>query len=280
MWNDRIMGVLGGPRGVFELDNSDHTVGSFIRRQDAAEILGNDERDLASLKFRIVDNVEVIDERSLHTAWNKGAIPNAIPVGKPQRSLNELILTRVMKRAFPTSTVEHQVPVATKRQKHIDLKISVPGYSPLFVEFEGPYHFYPFRPGRVVAEPFKRKREVEDATGIEVVNWPFWIHECEQNVRALFDPKIAGIGALWSTNILFGDFVFDDSAAVIEAMTARFNAVDEAGYGYFYEPNARGMAKPEHFLVGQIAAGRAHRSRLLPRGHEDESRWLPATLRE
>ena len=124
----------------------------------------------------------------------------------------------------------------------------------------------------------ERKRIVEDAKGIEVVNWAYWIQRCASNVEALFDRKTKGYGALWSTNVHFGDFYFDDSANIVEAINNRFNADHGGGYGYFYGPNTLGRNNPEHPIVNKIANGKESVQRLLPKVFVDRKRWLPERL--
>lgn len=72
--------------------------------------------------------------------------------------------------------------------------------------------------------------------------------------------------------------MFNDSAALIEQFTSRFNAVDNDGYGYFYGPNTRGRDNPQHPIIDQIHAGLEGPSLLLPKGYTDELRWLPRVL--
>ena len=45
------MRILGKPQGVFDLNNSDKSVGSFLLKRDVCEILNVSESDLTSLKF-------------------------------------------------------------------------------------------------------------------------------------------------------------------------------------------------------------------------------------
>jgi hypothetical protein len=58
----------------------------------------------------------------------------------------------------------------------------------------------------------------------------------------------------------------------------RFKAVDEAGYGYFYEQNSKGRIKPEHPILKQILKGKKEKNLLLPKGYIDESYWLTDVL--
>ncbi len=265
------MAILGEAHGIFSLKNSDIYVGSYLSKEDIKQFLGVNDADLASLKFKNIDGVEAIDERSVQKAWYQGQISNAPPI--ESSSLDEHILLFIVRKALPGCTIERQAKV--KRFK-MDLKITYEDKS-LFVEFDGPSHFAISRYGPPKHEPFRKKKIVEDETGIEVVNWAYWIQRCESNVKVLFDKNIKGYGALWSTNVHFGDFYFDNSAEIIEAINNRFNA-DRDGYGYFYGPNTVGRNNPEHPIVEKIMSGAERVERLLPKGYKDKNRWLPKKL--
>ncbi|MGP9489249.1 hypothetical protein ACT3R5_11820 [Glutamicibacter sp. AOP5-A2-7] len=275
------MATLGKPSGTFRLDDSDNHVGSYIRREDVKSILQIDDEALGEISFQARDGEEVIDENVLHKKWKELAKKGKVLGDLSKASLNELIVAEVCRRAIPGAKVEHQVEVLnqrTRRKNRLDLRLSVPGFEPLFIEFDGPYHFIPFRPGQMVNDPWQRKRDIEDATQMEVVNWPYWIHECETNVRALFNPEIKGFGSLWSTNIHFGDFVIDNPADVIEKMSSRFNAGGSEGYGYLYEGNPRGVIKPEHPVIKKILDGKEQVERIIPKNAADPERWIPKQL--
>jgi hypothetical protein len=112
-----------------------------------------------------------------------------------------------------------------------------------------------------------------------VVNWAYWIQRCTSNVKALFEPQIVGYGVLWNTEIHFGDFIFDNSAEIIEVITKRFNAVDNSGYGYFYGSNTRDRNNSEHPIIEKIKSGKERIERVLPRGYTDRNYWLPEKLK-
>ena len=265
------MAILGKAQGIFGLENSDVSVGSYLSKEDIKHFLCVSDKDLASLKFETIDGVEAIDERKVQKAWYGGQISNAPPV--ESSSLDEFLLLSIIRKTLPGCTIERQVKV--KRFK-MDLRITYKSES-LFVEFDGPSHFAISRYGPPKHDPFRKKRIVEDETGIEVVNWAYWIQRCESNVKVLFDKRIKGYGVLWSTNVHFGDFYFDNSAEIIEAINNRFNA-DRNGYGYFYGPNTVGRNNPEHPIVGKIIAGTEPIGRLLPNGFKNKDRWLPVKL--
>ena len=146
------------------------------------------------------------------------------------------------------------------------------------MEFDGPGHFTMNR-GKEPANPLERLKEIEDATGCEAVSWPFWIQRCETNVKALFEHG-RGYGALWSTNIMFGDFFFDNSADIILTITKRFDAILPLGIGYFYLDDTNRMIKPYHPVIDKILKGKESTNRLIPKGTKESDRrfWLPACL--
>lgn len=266
------MAILGKAQGIFELKNSDMAVGSFLSKNDIKNFLGVNDSDLSVLKFKDIDGVLAIDERKVQKAWYSGQITNAPPV--ECSSLDEFLLLSIVKAALPGCEIERQIKI--KRFK-MDLKITHNGKT-IFVEFDGPSHFAISRYGTPKHEPFRKKKIVEDETGIEVVNWAYWIQRCTSNVKALFDDTVKGYGVLWSTNIHFGDFYFDDSAQIIELINNRFNSDHGDSYGYFYGPDTLGRNNPEHPIIEKITSGQEPIERLLPKGYKDKTRWLPEKL--
>ena len=184
------MAILGRPQGIFDLKNSDMSIGSFLTKSDIKEFLGVNDGDISFLKFRVIEGIEVIDERKIQKAWYGGKINNAPPV--ECSSLDEFLLISIIKEALPNCQIERQIRI--KRFK-MDFKITYGGRS-VFVEFDGPSHFAISRYGPPKYEPFRKKKIVEDETGIEVVNWAYWIQRCTANVKALFDKNIEGYGVL------------------------------------------------------------------------------------
>jgi hypothetical protein len=112
-----------------------------------------------------------------------------------------------------------------------------------------------------------------------VVNWAYWIQRCSANVHAIFDSQAIGYGALWSTKCHFGMFVFEDSAEIINAINARFNAGRENGIGYFYEAGDGTRHKPQHPIVEQISKVKKEIGLIIPKGAIDRAYWLPTALR-
>jgi very-short-patch-repair endonuclease len=269
------MAILGRPEGIFDLNDSDKCVGSYLTKSDIKEILSVTDNDLATVTFKIIDDNEVIDERQIQKLWYENKIPNSIPVEKS--SLDELLLIAIIRRTFPNIQIERQINV---KRFSMDLKLTLEGKPPVFIEFDGPSHFAVSRYGPPKHEPFRKKKIVEDATGYEVVNWAYWIQRCSSNVKAIFDKSIEGYGVLWSTEIHFGMFVFENSAEIIETITRRFKAVDEQGFGYFYGGQTRERNNPEHPIIDKIKNGKENVGLIIPKGNQDRNYWLPEKLRQ
>lgn len=272
------MSTLGNPKGVFDLKNSDKYIGSFLKKSDVKEILQVNDNDLLSIAFKSIENIDVIDERQLQKLWYENKIPNAISckINNTKVSLDELILSAIIRQTFPKVQIERQVNV---RPFKMDLKLTMDNKPPVFVEFDGPSHFAISRWGMPNNDPFRKKKIVEDKTGFEVINWAYWIQRCSSNVKAIFDNSIKGYGALWSTKVHFGMFVFEDSANIINTITKRFNAIDEDGYGYFYEGETRERNNPEHPIIERIVKNKENVELIIPKGYQDINFWLPEKLR-
>jgi hypothetical protein len=266
------MAILGAPDGLFRLTDSDQSVGSFITKEDVIDILDVQEDDLTGLPFRDVGEVVAVDERALHKAWYNGDIPNAPP--RNNSSMDEILLTQLISNTLPDAEIEPQVRVG---QFKMDLKVTYRGEAK-FIEFDGPSHFSISRYGPPRHHPFRKKAIVEEKTGIEVVNWAYWIQRCASNVKVLFDSSVQGYGVLWSTNVHFGEFYFSDSAQIIERINQRFNCERPDGIGYFYGPKTEGRNNPEHPIVQKIANSEESVTRLLPQGFREKNLWLPEKL--
>ena len=266
------MAILGKPQGVFDLNNSDNCVGSYILKSDIKEILNVNDNDMENIEFLNINGNEVCDERTLQKSWYSGEIKNVIPANKS--SLDELFLLSIIKKTYPNIIIERQCKVL---RYSLDLKLTL-GDKQIFIEFDGPYHFAKTRFG-VPKNILIKKQAVQDKTGIEVVNWAYWIQRCSSNVKAIFENNIKGYGALWSTEILFGMFYFENSAQIIDDITKRFNAVDDSGYGYFYGSNTRNRNNPQHPIIEKIKMGKRNIELLLPKGYKDIDYWLPEELK-
>ncbi|MCD4678997.1 MAG: hypothetical protein K8S00_01290 [Bacteroidales bacterium] len=270
------MAILGKPKGIFDLNDSDKCVGSYMIKSDIKEILKVNESDLSNITFKLIEGVEVVDERQIQKLWYENKIPNAIPVNKS--SLDELLLIAIINRTYPAIEIERQLRI---HPFSMDLKLTLPDKPPVFIEFDGPYHFAESgRYGKPKHHPLRKKKIIEDKTGIKVINWAYWIQRCESNVKSIFDKKIDGFGVLWSTQVHFGDFIFDDSAQIIEEITKQFNAVDKNGYGYFYGGQTRERNNPEHPILEKIKNGKEDIGIIIPKGYKDINYWIPDKLKE
>lgn len=266
---------LGKPCGIFDLLDSDHNVGSFIKKQDVMRILDVDETCLSEIKFLINEGHQVVDEYELQKIWSKGQIPNAPKQreGNIKISMDELILKHLIGLAYPSAEVSHQFPWGRKR---IDFYVKN-SKSELFIEFYGPGHFINMYPTTNFDHPFKRKEDIEKEFQIECIIWPYWIQRYTRNVTALFQNH-EGLGALWSTNVHFGMFPFIDSADIIHILTDRFNARRSCSLGYFYELNSENRIKPAHPVIEEILKGKKNINLLLPKGYQEKKQWFPQSL--
>jgi len=59
------MTILGRPEGIFDLNDSDKCVGSYLTKADVKEILKVSDNDLSAINFIIIDGNEVVDERQI-----------------------------------------------------------------------------------------------------------------------------------------------------------------------------------------------------------------------
>jgi len=273
------MSILGNSAGIFRIDESDEKPGSFFLEEEAAAVFGVDEIAFANVPKSLVDDQVVLDERELQKAWYSNSIPGApaVKIRNASRSFDELVLMEIMRRAIPGVQIESQVQWG---RRSLDLRVTTPEGVSKIIEFHGPSHFAPSRYGAPTEAPSIRRREIEDAFGVECVVWPYWIQRSAANVRAIFDPEVQGLGLLWSTNVHFGSFVFADSAQIILELSERFKAVRSEGVGYFYGPSTENRKNPEHPLISSIANGGKSKNLLIPQGAEEENFWLPSRLHE
>jgi hypothetical protein len=89
------MSILGKPQGIFDLNDSDHCVGSSLLKDDVKEIPGINDNDLRNITFINKDDKLIIDERELQQLWYNDHIENAPKPkkGNTKVSLDELLLT-------------------------------------------------------------------------------------------------------------------------------------------------------------------------------------------
>ncbi len=269
------MGWLGKPQGIFRLYDSDDFCGSFIPIEDAAIILDVSLHDLSSLPLKQIMGQGCLDELVLHKAWASGGIssPHLPRYGNATRSLDEVILMKLLEITLPGCEIAVQIPWG---KKHVDLKVTHNGLQ-RFIEFLGPSHFIS-QYKQFLTSPLTRKREIEDHFGIACVIWPFWIQRCSKSIRAIFDQSVTGLASVWSTKALFGDFAYPDSATIITEITDQFRAIRQDGIGYMY--GNEHTRKPIHPIVVSILRRKASRQKLIPRGNRHpDSFWLPNELK-
>lgn len=269
-----MVSTLGKAQGIFHLDDSDHTVGSYFIYDDVKKIYNTSDEYLNKLPFINKEELYVIDEIKLYKAWSAGTLNGVIP--KKGTSLDEALLKYMIKRTYPTAIIESQEQIGRYK---MDLKITL-DRNTKYIEYDGPNHYCISRYGPPTRHPFEKKKTIEDKTGIEVIIWPYWIQRCESNIKTIFDKNTKGYGALWSTNYHFGDFVFEDSAQIIKQITKRFNAWDESdGICNFYEKDSLNRIKPEHPILEKIKKGKIGKEKILPTGYTNETFWVPSILR-
>jgi hypothetical protein len=269
------MAWIGTSHGIFRLHDSDQYCGSFLTIEDAAEILEVTTDTLHILPTRLMEGSTFISELELHRAWGSGKIqsPQKPQEGNAKRSLDELIVRKLLQITLPDTRVECQVPFGRKR---VDLSFTHQG-KVIFVEFVGPSHFIP-EYQREPTSPLARKKEVEDHFGAECVIWPFWIQRCARNIYAIIDKKTRGLASVWSTKAFFGDFVFPKSAQIIVELSDQFNSSNTDGLAYMYGNTHTN--KPVHPIVEAIRSGKKDKSQLIPRGNDKpETFWLPQEIR-
>lgn len=264
--------MLGTAAGVFDLFNSDHCVGSFILKRDLLRVLKINESQISELKSKTIEGEVAYDERAIHKFWYE---KNPLGYGN-KLSFDEFVLSELVRQTFPDAEITRQECI--KRFK-MDLSVEVAGVKK-YIEFDGPSHFAAGRYGPPNPDPFRKKKIVEDATGCEVINWPYWIQRCETNVRTAITSSGSGYGVLWSTTCHFGDFAFEDSAEIILRMSRRFGVPEAEGFGHFYGPNTLGRNNPEHPIIQRIIRGKESVGRLIPKGASDRNFWLPEKLRQ
>lgn len=264
--------MLGKAAGIFNLADSNYCVGSFISKNDLKRILGLKDSLLANLESQTIDGEVFYDERKIQKFWYD---KNPLGLGN-KLSFDEVILSKLFERTFPDAVVTRQERI---KRFMMDLAIELNGVKK-YIEFDGPSHFAAGRFGQPNADPFRKKKIVEDATGCEVINWPYWIQRCEANVRAAMTGSGSGYGVLWSTNCHFGDFAFEDSAEIIIKMSRRFGLTETNGYGHLYGPNTLGRNNPEHPVIQRILDGKESVGRLIPKGAKERNFWLPEKLQD
>lgn len=269
------MGIFGKPVGIFDLNDSDKMVGSFISQENINILLADFYNcDKSGLKF---NKLGFIDEIKVLKLWNKNKIISAQE--RRKRSFDEIILAKLIRYTYPKAKIEPQVNWYSDRRKQVDFIVTI-DKKKIVIEFDGPQHYAHInKMWKEPENPLIRKSRIENEFQIECVLWPFWIQRCKQNVKAIFDDNEKGLGALWSTNVLFGDFFFDDSSQIIRTITDRFKAADSYGIGYFYSLNSKNRQKPEHPIISLILEKKETINRILPKGFDNSDYWIPEKLK-
>ena len=269
------MAWIGGSEGVFRLHDSDNYCGSMVSLSDTAEIFDVDASALAGLKITEVEGENFVNELDLHKAWGSGAIPTVHPsrIGSAKRSLDELILMKLVKLVYPTALITPQMKAG---RLQADLFVELENKR-IAIEFFGPSHFIPQYPGEL-KPPSQRRESIEGHLKCECVVWPYWIQRCEANIRAIFATGTVGKASVWSTKAHFGDFVMPNSAEIVIELSQRFNAIGADGLGYMYLAS-KTKNKPVHPIVKRIMDGKQRREKLIPKGNEKPtSFWLPECI--
>jgi hypothetical protein len=274
------MAWIGGSEGVFRLHESDDYCGSMVSLSDTAEIFDvsvSDLTGLAGTKLKITEaeGDKFVNELDLHKAWGSGVLPTKHPakIGSAKRSLDELILMKLIKLAYPSAKT---TPEMKAGRLQADLFVELDSKR-IAVEFFGPSHFIPQFTGELKS-PSERKAVIEGYLKCECVVWPYWIQRCEANVRAVLDTRTIGKASVWSTKAHFGDFVMTNSAEIVIELSQRFNAVGADGLGYMYLAS-RTRNKPVHPIVKRIMEGKQQREKLIPKGNDrTTSFWLPECI--
>ena len=270
-------GWLGTSAGVFSLHESDHSCGSYITVEDAAQILSIEPNALMPFPTVKHGNKYYLTDQQLGRAWASGVIDSPRSQyrrGDAMISFDELIVMALFEITLPGALIEPQYMIGNRIA---DFKVSY-GNKLLIVEFFGPYHFinrsYRVKP---LVDPRKSRRDIERQTRLECVIWPYWVQRCSSNVKALFDRDVQGIGSIWSTSAHFGDFAFADSADVIIDINNRFKIEQKDGIGYMYTDEV--VAKPVHPIIKRIREGKDEISKLIPPGAKNSPKyWLPKQL--
>jgi hypothetical protein len=272
-----VASILGKGAGLFKLDDSDQHPGSFFTLDDLVEIFGAPRNSFQHLASQVLDGQTVFDEKDIQSAWYSGNISGApdTKVRNFSRSFDELVLLALIKKTYPDAEIEEQVKWG---RKSLDFIVHRPNFDSKIIEFQGPGHFAPRGYAKEIQHPSIRKDAAQEELKMEYIDWPYWIQRCVSNVKSIYEPEVKGFGLLWSANVHFGDFIFDDSASIILQMSKRFNALRNDGLGYIYGPNTAGRENVEHPIIAKIEKGRVSPNKLLPKGYKDPATWLPSKV--
>jgi len=255
--------MLGKPRGIFDLKNSDKYCGSYIKKQDLQLMNLN----LDNLKFKTIDKEFFIDERELHKKWK------FLKCKYNVANFDELILLFLIKLTYPDAIIETQYKISKYK---IDFRIEIKNKE-FFIELDGPSHFVISKFGVPKDPRFKRDKLLKDSN-IKIINWPYWIQRCSKNLKVIVENAGFGNGALWSSLIHFGDFIYEDSSELIEELSEIFNCQRHKSYGYFYEEWSLNEYKPEHKIIEDIRNKKQKLNRIIPKNTKHIEKWVPKSL--
>lgn len=173
------MGALAKGKGKFSLSNSDNYVGSYFSKEDLVEIL---EIDDVNSFYEALNEMHLlkegyVDERDIYKQFKE--LKNEFSKIKLKRyvSFDECVLLAIFHRTFPNAEIKQQVIINCK---YIDFEITHNGITK-YIEFDGPSHFIKERYDSTLEDLFDRVEMVKQATGCELVRWPYWIQRCSQN---------------------------------------------------------------------------------------------------
>lgn len=256
-------------KGTFNLNNSDYYIGSYYSENDLKIILNTDDFGLSKLNF--INGL--IDENEVHKAFYNNRILNCYPnrINNAKISFDEYIIIALIKKVYPNAIIEQQIKFGRKK---IDLLVTINGVKK-FIEFCGPSHFILSNYG-VPKNILDRKYEIEKEFNIECIIFPYWIQKCESTIKSIFEKDVKGFGCIWSSNVHYGNFYYDDSANTIDIINKQFNC-DRNGYGYFYV-NSFNRNNFEHPIINKIINNKKDINILLPNGFKDKEKWLPECL--
>jgi hypothetical protein len=237
------------PTTKFSLNDSDKCTGGLLSEDDVKQIFNLTDFDIVENKLKFKDGY--IDEYELQKFWYKNH----------NELFDEIFLSYMIKMVYPQAVIENQVRI---KRFVMDLKVTYENQVK-FVEFDGIHHFKDVKYGKPKSILLK-KQTVEDITGIEVINWTFWISKSKSNILRIFNKsnEIKGIGAIFTSPYLFGDFDVDDCTNIIKTVNKRFNC-DSKGCGYFYNNYNQEILK------------KYETSKFIPKDYigNDLNYWLP-----
>lgn len=92
--------MLGKPQGVFDLNDSDRAVGSFIKQTDACKIFQVPADAFRDLLWKPINGIPMIDQCKLHKAWHGGQIHGAPPPKGKKVGMDELVISHLERQTI------------------------------------------------------------------------------------------------------------------------------------------------------------------------------------